>query len=229
MKRAVLAAMVVAAAGIFTFNAPVRASTSHAAVMADNSNPTQLYKFAKGVCGTVSGDGNFTIQVGDEISWKNCTNAPHTVTANDFDSGNVEPGATYAHAFTTAGQVAYHCEIHSYMTGTITVNEAPTPTTQQQTTTTQAATTTTKQTTTTSTTVAGATTTTADINGVFGETPSTEPTTTLFTTETTRALGQGGDNGTSAGVVAALIVGLGAVGTAGALLIRRMRGGAPPS
>ncbi|MEY2426477.1 MAG: hypothetical protein QOI61_2049, partial [Actinomycetota bacterium] len=52
--------------------------------------------------------------------------------------------------------------------------------------------------------------------------------TTTDPTVTTRALGTGGDDGTSAGVIALLMVGLVAVGTAVALIMRRLRGGETP-
>jgi hypothetical protein len=50
----------------------------------------------------------------------------------------------------------------------------------------------------------------------------------VFSTDTTRALGSGGGGGTSGGVVALLVLGLGAIGTAAALVIRRMRAPDPP-
>ncbi|MEY2470792.1 MAG: hypothetical protein QOK28_121 [Actinomycetota bacterium] len=234
MKRAVLAALLFVAAGAVVFDAPAHASTGWGATMSNSGSATQPFKFETGDCNHASGDGNFTIHVGDEITWRNCTQAAHTVTANDssFDSGNISSGGSYSHTFSApADAITYHCSIHSYMTGTIKVTgesstTQTTPTTQATTTpTTAKATTTTKPTTTT--TVAN-TTTSDDLNGVFAEEPSTEPTTTVFSTDTTRALGTGGDEGTSAGVVAGLILGLGAIGTAVALVIRRMRAGTPP-
>jgi plastocyanin len=47
----------------------------------------------------------------------------HTVTADDdsFDSGTLSNGDTFEQTFDEAGEFAYHCEIHSSMTGTITV------------------------------------------------------------------------------------------------------------
>lgn len=66
-----------------------------------------------------------TVDSGVVITWTNKDAVAHTVTANDgsFDSGDIQPGATFQHTFTTRGKtVSYHCRIHTYMIGTITVN-----------------------------------------------------------------------------------------------------------
>lgn len=63
------------------------------------------------------------INVGTTIKWTNDTTAPHTVTSDNgaFDSGTIAPGGTFSFKFTQAGTFAYHCNIHPYMTATITV------------------------------------------------------------------------------------------------------------
>jgi plastocyanin len=45
----------------------------------------------------------------------------HTVTADDgsFDSGDLQPGATFGVTFNTAGPHPYHCKYHSEMTGIV--------------------------------------------------------------------------------------------------------------
>jgi plastocyanin len=70
-----------------------------------------------------------TVSVGTSVTWTNNGPTGHTVTANDgsFDSdtaGNntpIDAGKTFSHTFATAGTFAYHCKIHSSMTGTVTV------------------------------------------------------------------------------------------------------------
>ena len=64
-----------------------------------------------------------TIKVGGTVTWTNEGASAHTVTADDgsFDSGTVDENKTYSQTFSTAGTIAYHCTIHTYMTGTITV------------------------------------------------------------------------------------------------------------
>ena len=68
------------------------------------------------------------IPVGTTVTWTNMTAAPHTVTSDDgktFDSGAANPiraqGGTFSFKFTKAGTFAYHCQFHTYMTGTIIV------------------------------------------------------------------------------------------------------------
>jgi plastocyanin len=68
-----------------------------------------------------------TIHVGDTVTWTNTPGGFHNVAANDgsFRNGSASSSAwTFSHTFTSAGTVGYHCEIHSGMTGSITVNAA---------------------------------------------------------------------------------------------------------
>jgi plastocyanin len=66
-----------------------------------------------------------TVKVGSEVTWTNQDSTAHTVT---FDTGgatsdNLAQSATYKQTFPTAGTFAYHCKIHSTMTGTVTVTQ----------------------------------------------------------------------------------------------------------
>ncbi|HYC11153.1 MAG TPA: cupredoxin domain-containing protein [Nitrososphaerales archaeon] len=63
------------------------------------------------------------IGVNNTVSWVNEDTAPHTVTAadNSFNSGNLVPGATFTHTFTTPGTYPYSCSYHSWMKGTVVV------------------------------------------------------------------------------------------------------------
>jgi plastocyanin len=64
-----------------------------------------------------------SISTGDTVVWKNQMDFEHTATADDgsFDSKHIKPNTTFSHTFTSAGSVPYHCDIHPFMTGTITV------------------------------------------------------------------------------------------------------------
>jgi plastocyanin len=79
--------------------------------------------------------------VGDSVLWSwNGPDTNHSVTADagqsmDFDSDAGKPAAEIAHplndgygvTFTQPGTYRYHCKVHGFMTGTITVAPAPTP------------------------------------------------------------------------------------------------------
>jgi plastocyanin len=60
--------------------------------------------------------------VGATVTWINDDNMIHTVTADDgsFDSGDIQPGATFKRTFTMPGTVPYHCTYHRGMTGSVT-------------------------------------------------------------------------------------------------------------
>jgi plastocyanin len=62
-----------------------------------------------------------TAMVGGSIQWLNSDETVHTVTADDgsFDSGDLQPGATFGVTFNTAGPHPYHCKYHSEMTGIV--------------------------------------------------------------------------------------------------------------
>lgn len=68
---------------------------------------------------------NITVVIGinNTVIWTNNDNEAHTVTASDgsFDSGNMNPGATFDYTFTTPGTYPYICTYHPWMHGYVTV------------------------------------------------------------------------------------------------------------
>lgn len=65
-----------------------------------------------------------TITVGTTVTWKNNGAVAHTVTSDTgaFDSGQLQPGASYTHTFNASGAFPYHCANHpTQMLATITV------------------------------------------------------------------------------------------------------------
>ncbi len=69
---------------------------------------------------------DFTAVVGATITWTNTGAVAHTVTADDgasFDSGNLDPQATFSFTPDTPGTFSYHCTIHPWMTGSFTVTQ----------------------------------------------------------------------------------------------------------
>ena len=75
------------------------------------------------ISGFAFNPSGLTVAVGDKVTWTNSDSASHTATADDatFDSGNLANGGSYSHTFTTVGTIAYHCDLHTSMTATITV------------------------------------------------------------------------------------------------------------
>ena len=70
------------------------------------------------------GPSRVFVNVGDKVTWKNGSDAPHTVTSNsgtELASSTLNAGATFSHTFTATGTFAYHCTIHTYMKGTVVV------------------------------------------------------------------------------------------------------------
>jgi plastocyanin len=64
-----------------------------------------------------------TVKVGDTVTFTNADDFAHTFTADngEFDSDNVDAGGTFEYTADAAGEIAFHCNIHPNMTGTITV------------------------------------------------------------------------------------------------------------
>lgn len=60
---------------------------------------------------------------GSTITWTNEDNTMHTVTEvnNKFDSGLLQPGATWQHTFKDEGKFDYYCMLHPWMKGTVIV------------------------------------------------------------------------------------------------------------
>jgi len=67
---------------------------------------------------------SLTVSVGDTVTWRNDDNVGHTVTSDsgsELGSALLSHGQTYQHVFTTTGTYPYHCNVHTTMRGTITV------------------------------------------------------------------------------------------------------------
>jgi plastocyanin len=102
------------------------AAPTQAPTTASTSAPTQTVQIK-----IVENNGKYsfqpasvTIPKGAEIVWTNMSDAPHTVTSDNnafTGSSTFMQSQTFKMTFNTAGAFAYHCSVHPYMTGTITV------------------------------------------------------------------------------------------------------------
>lgn len=100
-------AYLIAAAIVCTFGAAeARAQTFTAVLHHAEVTPAQI-----------------NILTGDEVVWRNASFRNHTVTsaAGGFDSGIVQPGRTFTHAFPADGSFAYACKLHPSVQGTVDV------------------------------------------------------------------------------------------------------------
>lgn len=63
------------------------------------------------------------VKVGDTVTWTNDDTTAHTVTAEDgsFDSGLMNPGGSWSHTFTEAGEFEYFCTPHPWMRARVIV------------------------------------------------------------------------------------------------------------
>jgi plastocyanin len=57
------------------------------------------------------------------VEWKNDDPLAHTVTADDgsWDSGLIQPGATWRRTFDRPGTYPFHCTPHPFMKGVVVV------------------------------------------------------------------------------------------------------------
>jgi plastocyanin len=64
-----------------------------------------------------------TVAAGTTVTWTNNDGFDHEITQNDagFAGPDIKPGASFSHKYDKAGTYAYHCGIHNYMTGSVTV------------------------------------------------------------------------------------------------------------
>ncbi|MDC0883558.1 plastocyanin/azurin family copper-binding protein [Nitrosopumilus sp.] len=109
------------------------------AEVADNAGPqTHIVEPAQGSgspgCETSNAcylPADITINVGDTVEWINSDIAPHTMTSGIlkeggpdgvFDSGLKMKDTTFEFTFNDAGTYGYFCQVHPWMTGTVTVN-----------------------------------------------------------------------------------------------------------
>src|SRR5262245_32173994 len=74
---------------------------------------------------------SLTVNVGDSVVWTNSGSRAHTTTSgtsptadNRWNSGPLNPGQTFSFTFTAPGVYSYFCQIHTSMTGAVTVQGA---------------------------------------------------------------------------------------------------------
>jgi plastocyanin len=64
-----------------------------------------------------------TVAPGTTVTWTSDDSFAHTTTSDTklWESGPLQPGKSYSHTFDKPGSYPYHCTVHTFMTGTVTV------------------------------------------------------------------------------------------------------------
>jgi plastocyanin len=102
----------------------------------NNQSGSPTTTAASTTTGGASGGSTATIQnfafhpatlnakAGQRATWSNDDSTAHTVTADNgsFDSGNLSPGKTFSTTLARSGTLKYHCSIHPFMQGTVSVS-----------------------------------------------------------------------------------------------------------
>jgi plastocyanin len=67
--------------------------------------------------------GTLVVKAGDTVVWRNEDVVPHTATdkGKGFDSGNIEPGASWSYVARRKGTYSYYCAYHPNTTGRLVV------------------------------------------------------------------------------------------------------------
>jgi plastocyanin len=68
--------------------------------------------------------GSITVDLGQQVTFINLDDHPHTATGAGFDTGQIAPGQQVTVTFDHAGSFPYACAIHPAMTGTVLVRDA---------------------------------------------------------------------------------------------------------
>jgi amicyanin len=82
---------------------------------------------AAGIRGMAFTPARIEIEAGTTVTWKNNDQLAHSVTAADrsFDSGLIQPGATWSYTFTKPGTYDFSCTPHPFMKGVVVVKGSP--------------------------------------------------------------------------------------------------------
>lgn len=94
--------------------AAVAATPGSAAAPADVEMPEKLYV-----------PRHLDVLVGTTVTWRNTDRTTHTVTEDEdvFDSGHLRPGDSFSRTFRERGTFTFHCTIHRFMRGSLSVYE----------------------------------------------------------------------------------------------------------
>lgn len=91
----------------------------------DGSGPDDDVRTIEMRTGNSFAPANLSIEAGTTVRWVNEDAIAHNTTSSTaglWNSGNLQPDATFQRTFNDSGSFPYTCTIHPGMSGTITVN-----------------------------------------------------------------------------------------------------------
>ncbi len=68
--------------------------------------------------------GSITVDLGQQVTFVNLDDDPHTATGAGFDTGIIDPGEQVTVTFDEPGAFPFACQIHPVMTGSVQVRDA---------------------------------------------------------------------------------------------------------
>jgi plastocyanin len=98
--------------GVVLVGAAVVAATGASATTAEITMPGKFFA-----------PHDLDVLVGTTVIWRNTDRSTHTVTEDEdvFDSGHISPGDEFVRTFTQPGVFEFHCTIHRFMRGSVSV------------------------------------------------------------------------------------------------------------
>lgn len=89
------------------------------------SLPASVAPGAVRIASFAFGPQAITVAPGTSVTWTNADSIPHTSTSTDrqWDSGPIQPGASFRITLSTSGTYSYACTIHPFMQATVVVKD----------------------------------------------------------------------------------------------------------
>lgn len=120
---AVLLLLALGACGGSSSTTDAKSTPTSADKPADSTGAPAASASAVQIKGFAFAPATFSVKSGGEVTVTNADAAAHTFTADDksFDSKEIAEGKSATVRISGHGAVAFHCEIHDYMKGTVTI------------------------------------------------------------------------------------------------------------
>ncbi len=85
------------------------------------SHPARAEEHTDEIKGLAFNPDQITVRAGDRVTWVNHDSDRHHLQGDGFESNDLPNNATFTVEFPSPGEITYHCTIHTYMEGKVTV------------------------------------------------------------------------------------------------------------